>query len=89
MAKKNSVVKIGKAYFFRTVTYHTIGKVVKVNGNFIQLENASWIADSGRFMQAIKDGVLNEVEPVGESNINLDTVVDFFPWKHALPTVQK
>lgn len=29
----------------------------------IKLENAAWIADSGRFMQAIKDGELKEVEP--------------------------
>ena len=87
--QSKSVVEVGKAYFFRTVTYHTIGKVVSVNGNFVKLSGASWIADSGRFMDAIKKGELNEVEPVGESNINLDTVVDFFPWLHALPEIQK
>jgi hypothetical protein len=87
--KQKNVVEVGKTYFFRTVTYHTVGKVIAVIGNFVKLENASWIADSGRFTQAIKDGALNEVEPVGEANINLDTVVDFFPWKHALPSEQK
>lgn len=88
-AVKVSVVEVGKAYFFRTVTYHTVGKVVAVVGNFVRLSNASWIADSGRFMDAIKKGTLGEVEPVGESNVNFDTVVDFFPWPHALPTEQK
>ena len=80
---------VGKSFFFRTVTYHLIGKVTKRIGMFLQLDNASWIADSGRFMNAIKEGKLNEVEPVGQAFINLESVTDFFPWKHKLPTEQK
>lgn len=80
---------IGEKYFFRTVTYHMTGRVKKIIGNILELENAAWIADSGRFMEAIKKGTLNEVEPVGRAYINIDTVVDFFPWKHSLPETQK
>lgn len=80
---------IGNAYLFRTVTYHCVGKVVRFVGRFAVLEQASWVADTGRFMNAIKDGTLSEVEPVGEQFLNIDTVVDFFPWKHAMPTSQK
>ena len=80
---------IGGKYYFRTVTYHQVGEVEKIVGRFAFLKNASWVADSGRFMQAIKDGTLSEVEPVGDAFINLDTVVDFFPWKHSLPKDQK
>jgi hypothetical protein len=80
---------IGKSFFFRTVTYHLVGKVTSVFGKFLQLESASWIADSGRFMNAIKTGTLDEVEPVGIAFVNLDTVTDFFPWKHSLPKDQK
>ena len=80
---------MGKSYFFRTVTYHQVGRVKKVVGNFLLLEDASWVADSGRFMQAIKTGSLDEVEPVGEMGLNIHTVVDFFPWKHSLPKDQK
>lgn len=80
---------VGGKYFFRTVTYHLVGEVKKIVGKFAVLKTASWVADSGRFMNAIKDGTLNEVEPVGEAYVNLDTVVDFFPWKHKLPTEQK
>ena len=80
---------IGKKFFFRTVTYHLIGKVKKRMGSFFILENASWIADSGRFMNAIKKGELNEVEPVGDAIININSVTDFFPWKHKLPEEQK
>jgi hypothetical protein len=80
---------IGNKFFFRTVTYHLVGKVTRVIGHILQLENASWIADSGRFMNAIKEGTLKEVEPVGTAFINLETCCDFFPWKHDLPNIQK
>ena len=80
---------VGNKFFFRTVTYHLVGKVVKRIGNILELKDASWIANSGRFMQAIKDGTLNEVEPVGTAYLNLQTVTDFFPWKHSCPKEQK
>ncbi len=76
---------VGQKLFIRTVTYHMTGEVVKRMGAFIQLKDAAWIADSGRFNEAIKNGTLNEVEPVGTAWINLSSVVDFFPWKHKLP----
>lgn len=79
---------IGHKFFFRTVTYHMTGKVVGRFGSFLKLEDAAWIADSGRFMDCIKSGNLNEIEPVGKANINLSTVVDFFEWNHELPTRQ-
>lgn len=80
---------VGQKLFIRTVTYHMTGEVVKRMGAFIQLKNAAWIADSGRFSTAIKTGELSEVEPVGTAWINLSSVVDFFPWKHDLPTKVK
>ena len=81
---------VGKSYFLRTVTYHLVGKVVAQHGgNIIELDDASWVADSGRFMQAIKTGTLNEVEPVGKAYVNLKSVTDFFPWVHPLPKDQK
>ena len=80
---------IGKKIFFRTVTYHILGKVEKIIGNTIELSTASWIADSGRFMNAIQDGTLDEVEPLGKWFINFNTVTDFGIWKHKLPTEQK
>ena len=79
---------VGEKFYFRTVTYHLTGRVKKVIGSILELENAAWIADSGRFMNAIKEGKLNEVEPVGRAYINIQSVTDFFPWKHALPEKQ-
>lgn len=80
---------VGQKLFIRTVTYHCTGKVVKRMGAFIELEDGAWIADSGRFSNAIKNGELDEVEPVGTMWVNLSSVVDFFPWKHGLPKTQK
>lgn len=80
---------VGGKFYFRTVTYHLVGEVEKVVGSFAYLKGASWVADSGRFSDAIKNGSLNEVEPVGPAAVNLDTVTDFFPWSHDLPTEQK
>lgn len=62
---------IGEKFFFRTVTYHMTGRVKRLIGSIIELENAAWIADSGRFMNCIKEGKLNEVEPVGRAYINI------------------
>ena len=82
---------VGQKIFFRTVTYHALGEVKKIVGRFVHLKSASWIADTGRFMGWIKDGVQtnSEIEPVGEMFVNMDTVVDFFIWKHKLPLEQK
>lgn len=80
---------VGQKLFIRTVTYHMTGEVVKRMGAFIQLKDAAWIADSGKFSTAIKEGTLDEVEYVGTMWVNLSSVVDFFPWKHSLPKTTK
>ena len=80
---------VGTKLFIRTVTYHLVGKVEAVNGTLIELSGASWVADSGRFANAIKDGTLSEVEPVGRCWVNAASITDCFPWKHELPKAQK
>ena len=80
---------IDKKLFIRTVTYHVTGQVVNRVGNLFELKDAAWIADSGRFMDAIKKGELNEVEPVGQMWVNIESIVDIFPWTHKLPKEQK
>jgi hypothetical protein len=84
----------GECVFIRTVTYHLIGKIIKViksgSKEWLVLDNASWVADSGRFTQSINDGTLNEVEPVGcVVRVNTDSITDVFVWSHALPDKQK
>ena len=80
---------VGGKWFFRTVTYHLVGKVTKRIGKFFKMEDASWIASSGRFMNFIRDGIGDEIEPVGEVFVNIDTIVDAYQWKHKLPKEQK
>ena len=76
---------VGKAYFIRTVTYHMIGKLERISGNFLVLSEASWIADSGRFSNAISKGELNEVEYVGDAIVAMTAIVDAFPWSAKVP----
>ena len=81
--------EVGKAYFIRTVTFHLTGRVRAITGKFLLLDDAAWIAESGRFADAIERGVLNEVEPLGEWMVNVDSITDAGPWRHPLPMVQK
>ena len=81
---------VGGKYFFRTVTYHVLGKVKKQIGQFLELEQASWIADSGRLADFLKGNIDKaEIEPTKKHFINLETCVDFFEWKYDLPKVQQ
>lgn len=89
-ALQASPFKVGDKLFIRTVTYHVTGRVVEVCGKFLRLADAAWIADDGRFMQAIRDGVLNEVEPVFvDTFVNTDSFIDVYYWNHPLPREQK
>ena len=82
--------EVGKAYFIRTVTYFATGKVKKITGNFMELEDAAWVADTGRFRQAIMEGTLDEVEPVDVPMfINMASITDAFEWKNKLPREQE
>lgn len=89
----NSGNMVGKAFFIRAVTYHMVGRVkaiIEIGGNFfVELEQATWVASSGRFMQALAEGTLDETEPVGQVFINVNAIVDFFPWRHSLNIDQK
>lgn len=55
--------ELGEYYLIRTVTMINTGKVVQVTTQEIVLEDAAWIADTGRFADAIKSLNFNEVEP--------------------------
>ena len=78
---------IGKNYFIRTVTMIQTGRLVAVTPQELVLEDAAWIADDGRFNEAIKDGTLNEVEPFtdGEVIVGRGALIDCIEWKHPLP----
>lgn len=54
---------VGKNYFIRTVTHHHTGRLVAVYPAELVMEDAAWIADDGRFADALKNETFNEVEP--------------------------
>lgn len=83
--------EVGKKYLIRTVTMVDVGRVTKIIGKFIVLEDASWIADTGRFNECLcKSDVFNEVEPFTHSLfINTQSIIDATPWPYALPTQPK
>ena len=77
---------IGKNVFVRTVTFHYTGKLTGISDGFLHLADAAWIADSGRFAAALKDGTLSEVEPYPAGcSISAGAVVDISEWTHELP----
>lgn len=59
----SSPYEVGKSYFIRTVTMAYTGKLVAVTPQELILEDAAWIADTGRFADAMKTGTYSEVEP--------------------------
>jgi hypothetical protein len=84
--------RVGKNYFIRTVTHHLTGKLIKVTAKELVLMDAAWIADDGRFMQALRDGALGEVEPFPDGEevvVGRGSLIDAVEWKHALPRSQK
>ena len=84
--------QVGEKYFIRTVTHIDVGVLVGVTDKELVLENVSWIADTGRYQQAIQDGTLSEVEPYPEGEkviIGRGALVDAVIWRHDLPREQK
>lgn len=80
---------IGGKWFFRTVTHYVLGRVTKQIGPFFELEEGSWIPDTGRLTNFLKNGELDEVEPTGQHYINIESVVDFFRYEYDLPKKQQ
>lgn len=81
---------IGEKLFIRTVTYHALGRVKKIiGGKILELEEACFVADSGRFGDCLAKGMIDELEITGRHFVNFDAVTDFFIWKHDLPKETK
>ena len=70
-APDNSAWEIGKVYLIRTVTMIDTGRLVAVTEHELVLEDAAWIADTGRFAQAIEKAEFGEVEPFPSGRVVL------------------
>jgi hypothetical protein len=86
--------EIGKNYFIRTVTMSHVGKLEAVYDDILVLSSASWVADTGRFNNAMKSGLeaidSSEIEPfVNNVFIGRGALIDMTIYNFPLPTKQK
>ncbi len=84
----------GKHVLVRTITHYYTGTLAgQIDGphmSWFELDDAAWIADTGRFSEALAEGTLAEVEPYpGTCFVNAGTVVDVCEWPHELPRSKK
>ena len=61
--------EIGSIYLIRTVTMIDTGRLVAVTPQELVLEDAAWIADTGRFSDALKSLSFNEIEPFPDGRV--------------------
>ena len=81
---------LGKKYFIRTVTMHLTGELTFVGPQELVLLDAAWIADSGRFNEAIRDiSKCREVEPFARPVIiGRGSIVDATEISHVITEVK-
>jgi hypothetical protein len=80
--------QLGEPYLIRTVTHYLIGRLVLVTAQELVLENAAWVADTGRFSEALNSGNLCEVEPYPDgvpAIVGRGSLIDAGRWLHDIP----
>jgi hypothetical protein len=71
--------KVGKNYLVRTITMIDTGRLVSFDDHELVLIDAAWIADTGRWADALKSANFIEVEPFPDGReviINRSAIVD-------------
>ena len=61
--------QLGQNYMIRTVTMIDTGRLVAVTPTELVLEDAAWIADTGRFADALEACEFSEVEPFPKGHV--------------------
>lgn len=82
---------VGENYLIRTVTMIQTGRLVSVGDKELVLAGAAWIADTGRFSDALENCDFSEVEPFPSGEpaiIGRGSIIDAVRIKSA-PQVQK
>ena len=76
---KDSSYVIGENYLIRTVTMIYTGKLVKVYDKELVITDASWIPETERWADTVKDGKFKEVEPYPDNTeviLNREAILD-------------
>ena len=86
MKQENKFWEIGKNYMIRTVTMIQVGKLVNIDEFEIILQDAAWIAETGRFTDFLLKGMVKEVEPFPDGNIAIGrgSLIDATKWNFEL-----
>jgi hypothetical protein len=82
--------QIGAIYFIRTVTMADVGRLIAVTEHELVLEDAAWVADTGRFSEALRTDTYSEVEPFPDGHviINRASIIDACTVKKLQRTVK-
>ena len=82
--------QLGMQVIIRTVTHYYTGRVAAITDSDIVLENAAWVADTGRWNTALAKGALDEVEPYPLPCVVMrGAIVDWTEWSNELIVVVK
>lgn len=83
-------LSVGDRVFIRTVTLYYTGQIKQIIGQWLVLSEASWIADTGRFHDFLREGKCNEYESfIDDVKIPMGSVIDVTAWPHPLFKGQK
>lgn len=76
-------IEVGKTYFIRCTPMDYVGRVIAVDGLHVEMVEASWIAESGRFGEFLRNGSSPnmEIEFIGEWGTKFHSWKE---WKHPL-----
>jgi hypothetical protein len=83
-----SVFEHGKKYFIRTVAFYYTGELIGQTDTELVLSQAAWIADTGRFHEAMESGKFSEIEPYPDDMkviVSRASIIDACEWPHDLP----
>lgn len=81
---------LGESIIVRTVTHYYTGRLAGYDEHWLILDDAAWIADTGRWSTALATGKLNEIEPYpNKTFVATGAVVDLSAWAHDLPRTVK
>ena len=83
--------EVGENYFIRTVTHYFTGRLTAVFNHELVLEDVAWIADTGRYHEALAGKGFEEIEPYPEGSVVLGrgAIIDAHVITIALPRTVK
>ena len=91
MSEQTGPWQIGENYLIRTVTMTLTGQLSYVGEHELGLTDAAWIADTGRYANAVASGSFSEVEPYPDGKVVIvgrGAVIDAVTIDFDLPRTQ-